>query len=264
MSRAVFRRAFYKLAPSWLTSGEGELVWYSLGVMMDAFAERARQGLLARFPEYAPADALPLMSRDRRIIRGRNESDEAFAARVLTWLDDHRTRGNPFALMRQIRAYCGVPMRTRTVDCRGNWYTIEADGTTSVALQRGNWDWDGEGDARWSRFWVVLYPPSTLWTAGPNWGDVDLWGGAWGTDGYTWGTTATPDDVASVRAIVRDWKPAGTRCERIIIAFDDTKFDPTSSGVPPMPDGTWGTNAKLVGGVWVSTREPSARYWVGT
>lgn len=259
------RNIFYRLAPRWLTSDDGEKVLFSVGTIMDALEERVLLGLLARFPSYAPPDALTRIGRDRRIIRGINEPAATYAARLLPWLDDHRVRGNPWALMRQLRGYCGVAMRIRTVDKRGNWYTHDTDGTLSYRLNQGNWNWADEPSTAFSRFWVILYPSASLWTASPPWGDPALWDGAWGTPGYTWGTTATPDQIKSIRSIIREWKPAGTRCVKIIVAFDEASFDPTSSlGDPGMPDGLWAKPYKVVDGVAVPTRLSTARYWRGT
>lgn len=279
-----FRRAFHRLAPSWLTGGpvpspvgtapldapEAERVWFSLFLMLDMYAERARQGLLARYPEATrsasgatytpPDDALPPIGRDRQIVRGINEPRATYALRLKRWLDTHAKRGNPFALCSELAAYCGQPLRIRTVDRRGNWFTIESDGTRSYVLDSGNWNWDGApASPRWARGWVILYPPATLWTVGPVIGDPELWGGAIGTPGYTIGCTATPDQARSIQSIVRDWKPAGTKCEWIVVAFDDASFDPGA----PEPDGLWGPWSKTVAGVQVPSRLDTARYWTG-
>jgi hypothetical protein len=258
VSIARFRRSFRKLLPRFLTEGEGELVAYSLTFMHDMFIERTRLALLARMPTYAPVDALPNIARDRKITRGFNEPEATFRARVIPWLSDHRPRGNPWKLMAQLKAYCGVEMMIRTVDNRGNFYTSAADGTLSRSLDTGNWDWDQE-PTLWSRFWVILYPPPELWTEGPVWGP-DLWGGAWGNAGYTWGSTATIQQVRSIRNIIRDWKPAGTRCVNIILAFDSSSFNPAST----LPDaGFWdlhGDRADPRGRARLAT----ARYWKGT
>jgi hypothetical protein len=259
-----FRNFILKLAPRWLTEGEGGLVLESLGITLDAQMERIRLGLTARFPEYTPSDGFAPMGRDRRIVRGINESEASYAARLITWLDDWRTAGNPYALMRQLRGYCNVDMRIRTVDNRGNWYTRESDGSQSFNLAQGNWDWDSETNAsaadQWSRFWVILYPPSSLWEPAPRWGEA---GAVYGS-GRTWGTTATGEQVRSVRSLIKDWKPAGTRCVNIIIAFDDASFAPTDPAGDPLPNGWWGHWSRNVGGVQVPTRLSTARYWKGT
>lgn len=264
------------MGPRWLVAdeGEAELVGYSLDLMKDGFVERTRQGLMARLPQNdptgettAPPDALAAMGRDRRVIRGLNESDASYARRLVAWLDDRKTAGNPYALMKKLSEYTGEGPFFRTVDNRGNWYERAANGTQAVLLNQGNWDWDGD-TGRWSRFWVIVFPQG-LWTEGPI-GPVDgKWGNPnaphWGDPGTTWGTTATPEEVQTVRAIVADWKPAGTRCANIIIAFDPLQFDPTNPSYSGgrFPDGLWGRWGKTVDGVRVPARLESARYWDG-
>lgn len=252
-----FRRAFYKLLPSWLTTGEGELVDYSLGVIKDAFLERLKLGRDARFPAYAPPDALTYLGRDRKIVRGINEPAASYAVRLQRWLDDHRVRGNPFALMMQLRAYMQADCKIRTVDRAGNWYTIEENGTRSVNLALGNWNWDGAAATLWSRFWVIIYPIGGTDPWAPSVGDA---GGASWPVGGTIGTTATPDQVASVRSIIRDWKPAGTTCEWIITAFDAASFNPLGL---PEPDGTWDWFGYSNAGAYEIARLTTARYWRG-
>ena len=265
-----FRNSRKFFGPAWLTqNGESELVGYTVDTLKDAFVSRLRAGLLARFPQNDPAgattapdDALAAMGRDRGIIRGINESSQRYAVRLVRAIDDWQTAGNPFTLLKQLAAYCGPGPAFRTVDVRGNWYSIAADGTPSALINVANWDWDGDPLAleKWSRFWVVIYP-NGLWLPGLNWGDG---GFVYGAPGATWGTTATTDQVASVRGIVSDWKPAGTRCVNIIIAFDGTSFNPaTLRDAAGLPNGTWGGWAHYVNGVVVPVRLATARYWDG-
>lgn len=258
--RPRFRHIRKMLAPRWLTNGEGGLVGYSLDLMKDAFVERLRLGVMARLPQNdpegtttAPPDALAAMGRDRRVIRGINETDTSYAVRLKKWLDDRRKAGSPYMLMQKLAEYTGAGPAFRTVDARGNWYSRAADGTETALLKEENWDWDGTPlGERWSRFWVIIYP-NGLWTEGADWGDVGL---EWGTRSQTWGSTATPEQVASLRHLVNDWKPPGTRCVYIILAFDPDSFDPSA----PEPDGLWGRWSKVVDGVRVPSRLSTARY----
>jgi hypothetical protein len=231
-----FRRLLVRAVPGWLAKGDGGKALWSIGTMFDAFAERSRQALLVRFPGFAPLDSLGAHGRDRKIIRGIDEPAASYAQRLVAWLDEHRVRGNPYALMRQIRAYAQADVRVRTVDRRGNWFTIDRDGTQSVRLAAGNWSWD-EGDlSRWSRFWVIIYPTADgePWAQNAAWGDPALWDtGLWGEPQKTIGTTATQNQVTDIRRIVREWKPDGTRCDGVIIAFDDESFDPNGQEGPP-------------------------------
>lgn len=244
-----------KLVPSWLYDGEGGRVLGSLLLMADDFSARAKLALLARFPQYAPEDALPALGRDRRITRGIGEPAAAYGARLTGALDDLRTRGAPLALLRQLRAYLQANCMVRTVDRRGNWFTIDANGVESFSLNTGNWDWDGRSASpEWARFWVIIYPEGGTKPFAPRgtFGSV-----VWGAPNTTIGTTATPDQVAAIRGIVRDWKPAGTTCEWIIVAFDETSFSPSGS---TDPGGEWGNWNNAAG---QPVRLQSARYWRG-
>ncbi len=282
MPAVNFRENRQNMGPSWLVhdGADAELAGYVLELLRDAFVERLRQGLLARLPQNdrtgqttAADDALAAMGRDRRIVRGINESSQTYAQRLVRWLDDWRTAGNPFALMAQLAGYCGLATGPgvapgtrpsfRTVDVRGNWFSRAADGTLSVSLKQANWDWDGSPTAlaNWSRFWVIIYP-NGLWSTGPRWGDAGI---NWGQpNNRTWGSTATTDEVASVKGIVADWKPAGTTCVNIILAFDNSSFNPFSSvDTAGLPDSTWGKWHKVAAGVSVPSRLSTARYWDG-
>lgn len=261
-----FVRTRPKVTARWLTEGDGGLVGYSLDLLKDAFVTRLALGLQTHFPVTAPDDAIAAMGRDRRVRRGRSETLAAYAQRLIRWLDDRKTAGNPFALMQKVSEYTGPGPKFRTFDPRGNCFTREVDGSTSYLLRQGNWDWDGRpldslGRTRWSRFWLVIYP-NGLWTEGAGWGDADA--PAWGDNNVTWGSTATPEDVETVRFIVSDWMPDGMRCVNIILAFDNASFDPThplhGTG---LPDGLWEHWSKNVGGVQVPARLETARYWDG-
>lgn len=249
-----FRDFVYRTAqPSWMTTGESELVQYSLGVAVDGALERMRLSYEAGNPTTAPEDALRFMGRDRRIRRGRSEPAASYAVRLVRYLDDHKTQGNPFALMDQLYAYlqtAGVTLRT--VDRRGNWFTRAADGTRGYALNRANWDWDGGALTSFTRFWVVIYSDTGPWTA--QW----LHGtpGAAATSGTT---TATADEIAGVMAIVKEWKPAGTRCEWVIVSFAAPGgFLGPETGDDPA--GAWGDWADAT---YRPVRDSRARYWRG-
>ena len=238
-----FRGIRRYLGPRWLTddNGEGTLVGYALDLVKDAFARRAYLGLLAGFPqngpngETAPTDALDEMGRDRRVIRGIDETDETYAGRLRTWLTDRRTAGNPYTLMRVLHAYTGTAhgVSFRTVDNRGNWYSRSAAGVETSSLNTGNWNWDAEASTSWARFWVIIYPGTRWVDAGQDWGDAS---NAWGDAVATWGsTTITEEHTRTLQALIADWKPAGTRCHSIILALDPASFSPSA----PEPDGTW-------------------------
>lgn len=255
--------SIHKMLPRWLTDDDGGKVAASLALTADDFIARARLGLLARFPSYAPDDdALAAIGRDRRIVRGINEPRASYAARLSRAFDDHKRRGNPFAMLQQLRAYLQANCVVRTVDRRGNWYTVDAAGAESCVINAANWNWDGVSVSQWSRFWTIIYPEGGTkpWAPSGNIGSSTLWGdGKIGHSNLTIGTTATRDQCASVWSIIRDWKPAGTKCEWVIIAFDSASFSPAGSTDPA---GEWGNWSKTTaGGDVVPVRLATARYW---
>lgn len=256
-----FFESFQKLVPSWLSADDGGKVLASLALIKDDFVARAKLALLARFPNYAPDDAaLAAIGRDRRIMRGINEPAASYATREVRYLDDHIRRGNPFAMLEQLQAYLQAPCVVRTVDRRGNWYSIAADGTKSTHMAAGNWTWDDQPTSLWARFWVIIYPAggTNPWApSGAHLNDAGLWGDdKLGHANLSIGTTATQDQIATVKAIIRDWKPAGSNCEWAIIAFDATSFSPT--GALTDPGGLWGNWSD---GSGHPVRLSMARYW---
>lgn len=262
-----FRTRNKQFGPRWLVGDgsegdESTLIQYSLDLVLDAAMRRTYLGMLARYPDAAAElgieGALEAIGRDRRTLRGLGpETDASYATRLKRWLHDAKKRGSPFMLMQKLQEYIAAGSSFRTVDARGNWFSRSAAGVETYTLNTGNWNWDSTvpSSPQWARFWVIIYP-GTRWSHSANWGSGQLWGDT----EKTWGTTATPSEVAGVRGIVADWKPAGTRCVNIIIAFDAASFNPAS----PEPDGTWGKPHKVVAGVHVPSRLTTADYWDGT
>lgn len=255
-----FRRAFRKLAPSWLTEGEGESVQFSLGVIKDAFVERCRQGLLARFPAHSPEDALAFIGRDRGLIRGFAETADAYRLRLPLWLDAWITAGNAFTLMDQVAAYLSpYEVTIRIVTNTGLWYTRTKTGTHGYNMPTNpkNWDWDGN-TASWSRFWLIIYPlTSGIWQD-MKWSDLTHWGTP-----ETWGSDATLEQIAAIRLIVSRFKAGGSSCEYIIVAFDPNSFNPIAAAGAPMPAGDWEYNRKPGSDPTNTARLMTARYWKG-
>jgi len=250
-----FRTARARMGPKWLVEGDGAKIGYALDLIKDAMQERWLHSLIARFPKYAPADALAAIGRDRRVFRGLQESDESYRNRLIRWLDDRKNAGTSIALAERLAEYLGPLPRIRIVDNSGNWLTRDPDGTITRQSLPGSWNWDGNTVA-WTRFWVVIYP-NGLWTEGQTWNGAGTQ--AWGDQGHTWGSTATPDEISMLRSIIDDWKPKFARCEKIILAFDSASFTPGSAE----PDGTWDKWSKNVAGVQVKNRLQTARYVEG-
>lgn len=233
---------------------------YTPALFADLSLEALIQGIQARLPLTGTPTALPRIGRDRVIRRGFAETDDAYKLRLLTWLDDWRHAGSAWALMRQVRGYVYpfVP-RMRVISNTGVFWTLNPDDTKQKEKVT-DWDWDSNsgGDPDdWAKIWVVIYSTSGPWDRDGTWDDGELWNSR---PAETWGSTATPEQVAAIQSIVEDWKAAHELCVNIIIAFDDAVFDPTESATYPT-DGSWGHWSKIVAGVSVPARDDRAIYW---
>lgn len=263
-----FSELFKFLVPSWLSGDEPEQgadpdavddawkVQESLTSLLDASLERAKQGHLAQYPTSAPSDGLTKIGRDRAIPRGRSETAEHYAARLVQWRypQGHRTRGSAWALLRQVYEYFGG-IAASTIDVRGNEYSIDADGNETV-LQGQAWDWDGApASPRWSRFWLRIDDGAGVISAAPDWGDPELWGGSFPAPDYAIGLVGFgPDDRRAMVDLLygaHPWRPAGTLPETMVFSLDGSLI---------APDGSWGNWSENVGGTQVPSRDRSLRY----
>ena len=251
-----FFEIFQQITPSWLSSGDGGSVLASLALIKDDFFARVKLGLMTRFPTYAVDDvALGALGRDRKMIRGINEPAPSFSGRLIPYLYNHKRRGNPWAMLEQLQAYLQAPCVVRTVDRRGNWFSIDANGNQSSSINTGNWLWDGiPASPYWARFWVIIFPVGGTNPWGPSKNYAD-------SSGHVIGLSATADQIAGIRSIIRTWKPAGTTCEWVIVAFNSATFNALN---PTATDGQWRFWSKIVGGVRVWAREATARYFKGS
>lgn len=243
MSLRTHRDAIRDTAPRWLQGTWGGRLLYSLALVLDGMGDALAAGLKMRFPGLYSTESLPLIGRERRIVRGPGETDGQFAARLRMWLDSHRRAGNPFALLEQLRAYLlpeNPSIVLEVINRNGVRYLLSNSGEASVFTGE-TWDWDNHPD-QWSRFWVVLN--NTKWDqSGITWGSA-----TWG-DGSAWGCDATPAEVTGVRNLVKAWTPPHAKCENVVVVFDAFGFSLTP------PDGTWDYHIN---------RSPAAAYWGGT
>lgn len=243
-----FRTLYRWLVPGWMLGEgpetlendkrEGERVLFAISMMLDAATERLDQALRMRFPSMAGPDALTLIGRDRGIPRGRSETAEHYAQRLIGWRypRGHRVRGSAFALLNQVFEYFGRA-KCWTIDVKGTRHDRAADGTESYSY--GNaWNWDGVWSAGqpWARFWlnVDLSTADASFEAHPGIGSGTCWGEKVGNPDTTIGVLGmTPQDGKAIRRLhqpPRPWKPAGTRAEYAIYSL---------TGDEPSPDGSW-------------------------
>lgn len=158
--RLSFVGAVRRVTPPWLQRTEGARLLEGVADVLDDFAARAVEGVKARFPGVPPRpidpDALALTGRERRIRRGPGESASSYARRLLPWWDAHRTRGGPYALLAQLRAFFLDLLGETRIDVvyhSGTRRWLAPDGT----ITRDAITWNADGTDRWARFWVFFH-----------------------------------------------------------------------------------------------------------
>lgn len=152
-----------RVSPPWLRRVVGGAIMRGLGIPVDTEVDRNVEGVELRFPGGSNGvaihpDALGLLGRERRILRGPGELDATFALRLRGWWDAHLTRGGPYALLQQMFEFFlatnNVPIQY--IANSGTSVTVAADGTFTRSIVAG-WSGDGEYPLKWARFFLVFF-----------------------------------------------------------------------------------------------------------
>jgi hypothetical protein len=200
MTLVTFRDALASRLPQWLQRGVAQKLMYAIGVQLDGAGDAAVAAVKHRFPGLYSMQTLPMIGRDRRIRRGRIEVDEVYASRLRRWLDDHRGRGGPYALLKQLHAhFAPANFPTALVYYSGRRWLMDAAGV----IARADMSWLPDTvSANWPRWWLFYEWPDGV-TSDGVWGDPGEW-----SDGGVWGSTLTVQDVTDLRAVPREWNAA--------------------------------------------------------
>lgn len=196
----TFRDAIREISPWWLRGPIGGSILFAIGAVTDALADALRGGVKTRFPGYYSNESLPLIGRERRIRRGRVETEETYATRLIPWLDHHRIRGGPYALLAQVHAfYAPDNFPVSLIYDNGRAYVVDpADGT----VLRTWVDLGAPEDPRWCRWtlyysWPVPIEPDGIWS------DPGTW-----DDGGVWDTNMSAELIRDIRVVPREWNAA--------------------------------------------------------
>jgi hypothetical protein len=171
-----YREWEFFTGPSWLQGpSDGQFIKEYGGAKDDAM-DRARLGVMARFPgqitretdqppSVAPTDALDHIGADRQTPRAPGESDATYSARLLAAWDDLALLGGPYALLSNltVMGYSGANI---IQDNGRYWYLsggVLTAGTLMTMATRGRagWQFDclGQHDVTgelWSRFALLF------------------------------------------------------------------------------------------------------------
>jgi hypothetical protein len=168
----------YKYAPQWLSKGNAQKLLWSIRLQLDGLTDRCIAGVKMRFPGLYSFESLSTIGRDRRIRRGRNETDLVYAGRLLRWLTDHRTRGGAYAMLAQLHAYfAAAPFPIHLLYKSGVRFVMDVDGTITKDFVP-----PAQPQARWAR-WTLFYF----------------------TNEYPTPDDVTPDDAHELTLIPKEW-----------------------------------------------------------
>lgn len=173
----TFRDRLRAISPPWLQRGLAEKILYSLGIQVDAFGDALGAAVKYRFPGLYGSDSLPIIGRERRIRRGRIETDDVYGPRLTRWLTDHRRRGGPYALLAQLYAYYAPSTFPITlVYYSGRRYSMDASGVVT----RDDIVWSPDSStSQWARWWLFFH--------------TDIFG------------TPSAEDIADIKIVPREW-----------------------------------------------------------
>lgn len=249
-------QALPQLAPPWLQRAIGESFLGAIGAIIDCHLTRLVDAVRLRFPSGSRTDALAVIGRERRILRGPGEDSVTYARRLRKWWDLHRTRGNSRAMLEQLYDYLQAALSRpmEVVDGNGKRHLVDAAGViTEDTIQ-----WNADGTGLWARLWVMLNLADTnlpvpilddngepvLDGAGdPTFTLVDIF-------------ALTGAEEALLCAVPRDWRAAHIEKTTIVLLHPGAELwgyrttDDPDSG---QAIGTWADDDPSPGQVWQPT-----------
>lgn len=219
----------------------------SVGLTLDSALTSLDYGFRLSQPLRCHPSALPVIADNRTLRLYPAESELSKRTRLSQWLQLHRTRGTHIGEMKHSQPYF-LPEKPvmRIVHQAGNgasatWWTLGADGEIGFHLATpSNWNYDNHPE-KWSRFWVILYPPAGLMTV-HTYDDGAVYDGGERYDGLV-----DLQKALDMVSMIIEWKSRHSRLGGYIIATDPASFDPTatavtySDGSTSLPIGNWGT-----------------------
>jgi hypothetical protein len=199
----TYRDAIRDISPPWLRKGNAEKLGYSLGVVVDDFAEALNASIRIRFPGVYSTESLPLIGRERRIRRGRTETDAVYASRLTRWLTDHRRRGGPYAMLAQVFAhYAPNNFNIELIYRSGRQFAMD----TAGAVVRSDISWSPDSTpSLWAHWWLIYHWPDPVAASG-TWDDEPTT--VWDDTATVWDSDLSPQDVEDIRLVPKEWNAA--------------------------------------------------------
>lgn len=217
-----------EFAPPWLRGPFGAQWHAALGGQKDEFANRAKATIVAHVPGIAPTDALGDLGLERGILRGPSETAAHYRERLrlahTAWAFAG-TKGG----VRSVFDACGFTVNIyAAVNSDGpfNWM-VSSPSEVFIHIVNG----------------AAMYSPESLWGAvgaGAYWDSAETHS--------TWGSTATLEEAAFIKALMKTWLPAFALRAYAIVVWDCELWglstldadDDFSWGYDTIPSAQWG------------------------
>ncbi len=209
-------------SPVWLQDEDGAALEGELGGIKDSLADRIRDGVLARFPDFGATDSQDAVGDDRLLPRGYRQNDPDYATRLKqAW--DHWPgtedapggAGSHAGMLRELQVQGFFP--ALIVQDNGRYTTLDTNGDLVVgwlgsSATRGRPDWRFvDRDDFYSRFAIVFpgpLPPLVQITATAHFNNSDrataVWSQAWDDSNYML-ALSSPITTDPVPVIVADF-----------------------------------------------------------
>lgn len=247
MARTPYAVTIRDATPPWLQRTRGARLMVSLAEQADVLIDRMIEGVALRMPgALGPIDptALALTGRERRIRRGPGEDAETYARRLRTWWDAHRTRGGPYALLGQLRAFFldWLPVRMDVVYHSGTRRWMDENGV----ITRDSIVWNADGSGLWAQFWVFFHLPTQVPATGLLLTEGDDTITTEDGDPIVAEMTASPDELTAEQlevftAIPREWSAGHIKTVHVVLLWSARRLWDYPQPVPTWDE--WGATS---------------------
>jgi hypothetical protein len=152
-------------SPGFLQGSNGRALMGGLGQAKDDQVTLLKSAVKARFADYAPVDALPVIGGERQIDRGPTEDPTSYVARLKDAWDAWQFGGSAYGMLRQLWA-AGLTT-AQVVQMNGVVFWLDNDGVTLLTSTLTTVPYVFGMDASltfWSKFTIVFPVGTALFT----------------------------------------------------------------------------------------------------
>ncbi|MET0403047.1 MAG: hypothetical protein ABW123_11620 [Cystobacter sp.] len=203
-------------APAWLRQPQGTALQRGLGDVKDSVLERTKESVKARFPLYAPPDALVALGVERQLPKAKGESYATYALRLQAAWTVWPWAGTAYGVLYALKS-SGYPGFELYI-AKGKRYTLDGAGELVVTDMNV-----GVVPAYWSAFFAYL----------PNASFPAAWSGT--------PPASSSDEAKFIIGLIKKWKSAHMRFDRVSLGMGGPVW-----GVMTWGSFTWGGPAPIV------------------